>query len=444
MQRRRRTGSSAGGALAVFFFTSWSFLGCGSSAGHVAVDHDPEGAPHASGVPENDAGNLTTDDAESVAVVPAAPTFSGLVPLDPAHRAIGPITVTVDGRVAFVASRGGGAIPRDSVVVVNRDGTFAWESDALTGVGEQLLIPGIANGPGGDVYVARTNYHEGAYEGLVTRLSRSGKVRWTEPVAPSSAGSPSVVVIDSLAVDPAGNAYVVGSSRHSLPHEVTDNEEKGFVARFTPDGTLDWTARVPARSVASHPSGDIYLTTERLHESTLAKYDSMGAEIWSKPLSSTLFDLPEGRWNSVHARYISIPADGTRIFVTAELDDTDGLPHQPIRPAVLAEFDRDGTLTRSTTLTEWGVEAFSLQELVASPFGSRAFLGALPTEATRIWAVEGRGVIWRRSASGPEFRGARFFAVDVEGNLVVAGLDGDAAGSGWSLGRLSGSTGSLL
>jgi hypothetical protein len=269
---------------------------------------------------------------------------------------------------------------------------------------------------------------------------------------PSSEGWPAII-IESLAVDPAGNAYVVGSSLRSVPHELTDNDEAGFVVRFTADGTLAWAARLPALSVAIHPSGDVYLATVRgaadgseARETALVKYDSAGAEVWSKKLSLSLFDLPDGHWDSIQPHRVSIPADGARIFMAAEIYDAHDDRHELIPPRVLAEFDRDGALIRRVTLTEGSAPAFRLQGLATSPFGSRSFVGQFywATDTSGISAVEDGRVLWRHAEHVPTRPGARFFAVDVEGNLVVVSQDAGDAGSRASLGRLSGSTGSLL
>lgn len=128
-------------------------------------------------------------------------------------------------------------------------------------------------------------------------------------------GDESEEIVTGLAVDRAGNAYVVGSFSEITTMGGSPLTSAGgydlFIAKYAPDGSHLWSQRFggtgqdSARSIAVDASGDVILvagfeetvnfggdafTSAGYTDIALVKYSSSGAHLWSRQLGGDQLD----------------------------------------------------------------------------------------------------------------------------------------------------------
>jgi len=164
------------------------------------------------------------------------------------------------------------AFAATAIALVALAGSAALEAPAATAIGYKAPDPlAVAVGPGGDVYLS-----DPGSNGQVQRFSSEGKLlgRWGHF---GRSGYPR-----DIAVDAAGNVYVVGGRRDRLGVFTADGTpvrhwksagravavgpygqvyvEDGRVKQFAPDGNLvaEWGPIGGFSAIATGPSGDVY------------------------------------------------------------------------------------------------------------------------------------------------------------------------------------------
>ena len=143
----------------------------------------------------------------------------------------------------------------------------------------------------------------GGFDAFVRQYDAAGNELWTRQF-----GSPADDYAVAVAIDPAGNPAVAGSTDGALPGESSAGGTEAFLRRFDPAGTPLWTQQFGTGSadegwgVAVDGVGNTYVvgTTEprSLTQTTPAKthcfarkYGAAGEELWVKPFGTDDTDL---------------------------------------------------------------------------------------------------------------------------------------------------------
>jgi uncharacterized protein (TIGR03437 family) len=133
--------------------------------------------------------------------------------------------------------------------------TFLNGTNSFVTIGNLTNLPRAIADPAGNTYIAFTNYSEYqipnsandvfTYDTSVLKISADGKtVAFTTPLQ--------VQIATGLAVDTAGNIYVVGGLTPGA----------GFIAKLAPDGSILYTHGISALplAVAADAAGAVYVT----------------------------------------------------------------------------------------------------------------------------------------------------------------------------------------
>jgi len=129
------------------------------------------------------------------------------------------------------------------------------------------VASGVAVDATGDAYVVgRTGgalpgqTHAGDEDAFLVRYGPDGTLRWTRQV-----GTEGEDWAHGVAVDAAGDAYVVGHTRGALPGQTNAGDSDAFIVKYDPDGTLRWTRQLGTEDydetsgVAVDAAGDAYV-----------------------------------------------------------------------------------------------------------------------------------------------------------------------------------------
>jgi beta-propeller repeat-containing protein len=160
-----------------------------------------------------------------------------------------------------------------------------------------LVVVGSTEGP-----VASESWF-GGFDAYVRLYDPEGHALWTRQF-----GSPQNDYGVAVAVDPAGNPTVVGSTDGALPGESSGGGTEGFLRRFDPAGTALWTHQFGTGSadegwgVAVDVASNTYVvgTTEANSpvqtkppktDCFARKYDPAGEELWVRQFGTEETDL---------------------------------------------------------------------------------------------------------------------------------------------------------
>ncbi len=184
---------------------------------------------------------------------------------------------------------------------------------------------GVAVDRSGAIYVSGSttgglggNPNTGGMDAFLAKYDSAGTRQWTRLF-----GSEGDEASYGVAADLSGAVYVAGFTSGSLGGSLNAGGDDAFLARFDSSGTLQWTALLgtpgeeTASGVAVDPAGDVYVagsTSAGLHDNPkmggddafLAKYDSAGVRQWTTLL---------GRGGNEVACSLGSDGDGL-IFVT--------------------------------------------------------------------------------------------------------------------------------
>lgn len=152
----------------------------------------------------------------------------------------------------------------------------------------------------GNVYVTGSIYGEfpgfdnnnlgGGWEAFVSKWSNDGKRRWTLQF-----GTGMGTLANDMAVDQAGNQYIVGSTGGALPGQINSGAPDAFLRKYDTNGHELWTRQFGTEShdeaigVKIDKNNNVYvawISWEYMGgQSYINKYDANGYMIWSKQLA---------------------------------------------------------------------------------------------------------------------------------------------------------------
>jgi hypothetical protein len=141
----------------------------------------------------------------------------------------------------------------------------------------QLDIPsGMAIDSSNNIFLAGETYRYQGADAFIVKYDQNGSRLWEQHI-----GSPDNEFGKDVAVDSAGNAYLSGSTTGNLGVGRTGNPYDGFLVKYSPNGTKQWTMQFPdsigdtAETVSVNSAGSIYVAGAiGLLDSYVAKFDS--------------------------------------------------------------------------------------------------------------------------------------------------------------------------
>lgn len=324
----------------------------------------------------------------------------------------------------------------------------------------------VATDAAGNVYVA--GHTQGVFEGqihaggisdiAVLKYDSAGNLLWARQF-----GSDASDFARGIAVDAAGNVFVVGDSTGQLPLQPPANGEL-FIAKFDTNGSRLWIRqwgsggdganRDAGRGVAVDAAGNAYMTgyIPRAYAGTTpggsgdgfaAKFDTNGNQVWFTRIRGLGAD---------EANAIAVAADGNALYLTGRTNSDFDLPGFPPKPefccgtpdAFVARLDGSGAII-------WIHNLSSVPQPLQQSFldigtavttdaaGSAAFiagytLGVMPGQQSHgaqdmfVARYNGDGELaWVRQfgadipARGTRNDAARGVALDRKGDVIVAG-----------------------
>jgi hypothetical protein len=325
------------------------------------------------------------------------------------------------------------------------------------------VAAGVATDSIGNVYAV--GYIQGTFAGqihagglrdvAVLKYDPAGNLLWARQF-----GSDSEDFGRGIAVDAAGNVFVVGNSLGQLPLQPPAIGEL-FIAKFDTSGNRLWIRqwgsqgdganRDVGRGVALDAAGNAYMTgyIPRPYGGTTpggsgdgfaAKYDAAGNQLWFSRIRGLGPD---------DANAIAVAADGNTIYLTGSTNSDFERPDYPAQTVpccdiFVAKLDGGGAI-------EWIHNLSSVPQplqanfndigtaVATDPCGSAAFVtgytaGVMPGQASRgaqdifVARYEGGGALgWVRQfgadipAQAPRNDAGYGIAVDRRGDLVVVG-----------------------
>ncbi|MFH1482795.1 MAG: SBBP repeat-containing protein [Chloroflexota bacterium] len=121
-------------------------------------------------------------------------------------------------------------------------------------------------------------------------------------------GTPDEDRAQGVALDSAGNFYIVGETGGSLPGQASAGKSDAFVRKYDPNGKEIWTRQFgtsdvdTAAGVAVDSTGNFYIVGDTLgslpgqtsagsYDAFVRKYDPNGKEIWTRQFGTPLPDV---------------------------------------------------------------------------------------------------------------------------------------------------------
>ncbi len=166
----------------------------------------------------------------------------------------------------------------------NSSGTIQWQRRA--GTGAQDFAGKMALSPTEDVYFSgsTTSFGTGSFDAYVAKFNSSGTVQWQRAI-----GSTSAERANGIAVDSAGDVYLVGLNQQTY--------SGGLLVKLNFAGTNQWQRKIgnfgqPTTTLlaaVADSSNNVYAVGNTFITPTqgffLAKYNSSGTQQWQRFLS---------------------------------------------------------------------------------------------------------------------------------------------------------------
>ena len=316
------------------------------------------------------------------------------------------------------------------------------------GTPESDFASGVAIDGAGNVYVVG-DIQQGALPGQTSlgdadaylrKYDGHGKEIWTRQF-----GTQSQDVATSVKVDGAGNLYVVGFTRGAIAGQtgLVDIDDDAYLRKYDGDGNELWTRqfgtpRQPgaqgedqASDVAVDGAGNVYVVgftfgplpgQANLGEDDvyLRKYDSDGNELWARQSGSQVLDMANG---------IAIDGSGN-VYVAGQLGGIPGRGGMGEADAYLRKHDSDGN---ELWTRQFGSQSGPSANGVAVGGEGNVYLvgfisGALPGQThlgssdAYVRKYDGNGnEVWTRQFGSRGVDLAHGVVVDGAGNLYVSG-----------------------
>jgi len=168
-----------------------------------------------------------------------------------------------------------------------------WSTGVAVDGDGNSVITGSTTGPLGGTF-------KGVEDAHVIKITPDGKIVWRR-----QPGTPQYDEAESIAVDGAGNIFVVGWTEGALAGTNKGGADP-FIIKFSPDGGYLWkrqpgtSARDRALGVATDSTGNVFVVGEsgenRDMDGWVIKYDADGHQLW-KRLQAT--DASDGAYGVV-------------------------------------------------------------------------------------------------------------------------------------------------
>jgi len=318
-------------------------------------------------------------------------------------------------------------------------GNDVWTSQFGTTASD--FAQGVAVDAAGNVYVAgRTEgvltdqSSAGGHDAFVRKYDASGNELWTRQF-----GSAARDWALGIAVDAAGNTYVVGETEGVLSGQNrAGGGSDAFIRKYSADGLELWThqygsaAHDGARGAVIDAAGNIYVAGWAwaplpgqahlgLVDVYLRKYDANGFEFWTRQFGTAAWDLPNS---------MAIDATGN-VYVAGETEGAfPSQTHAGKRDAFVRKYDAAGNLLWTSQFGSaahdqaWGVGVDAAGNIYVAGWTE----GTLPNQK-RIGAFDafvrkydstGRE-LWTYQFGSNRHDEVRGAAVDLADNVYVIG-----------------------
>ncbi|MEJ2668119.1 MAG: SBBP repeat-containing protein [Deinococcales bacterium] len=211
---------------------------------------------------------------------------------------------------------------------------------------------GIAVAEGGHVVVA--GYTSGSLGGypnaglndvFVARFDAQGTALWVRQLGTSAQDDGYDVAVDS-----AGNAFVVGRTYGAMPGQASAGLSDAFVAKYDVQGTLLWvrqfgtSAADEGHGVAADGVGNVFVVgntagafpgqlSAGLADVFVAKYSSQGTQLWARQFGSS---------NGDFGTDVAVDGDGNALLAGSTYDALPGQTSAGGADAFLAKMDGQG------------------------------------------------------------------------------------------------------
>jgi hypothetical protein len=208
----------------------------------------------------------------------------------------------------------------------------------------------------GDVYVAGNSNETAAPnwgQAALVKLDSKGNQQWFQTIARSDESKPGALGAESVALDGAGNPYIVGISDVSVGGETITATEEMLVAKYDPSGTLGWVKLIGAPDansvtdgfgVAADAQGNVWATgytdssfagnTNAGDEDFVTvKLDTNGNMTWAKELGTSATD---------QAFFVAADTTGNAYVAGVTMGDLEGTTNAGGNDVVVVKYDSAG------------------------------------------------------------------------------------------------------
>jgi hypothetical protein len=280
------------------------------------------------------------------------------------------------------------------------------------GTGAEDGIRANATDSAGNIYVA--GFIGGATTtggmGLVAKYDSAGTQLWLRQFGPSGFSTQAI----DVDTDAAGNVYVLSRSANIFGGE-------SFLSKYTPTGEQSWSHPISAPleplALATDLLGHVYLVgrTNNNADAFLAQYDALGNQVWLRQFGTASNDIPQD---------VTTNALGD-VYVIGLQDGYD------LEASWIAQYDAAGNQNwmRSFTadsLAPWAMAVTADDQgnafiggFVWGTFAGEATAGRFDAFVLQYDRAGTQG--WVRLFGTPETEDVRGIAVDLAGNMYVAG-----------------------
>lgn len=244
--------------------------------------------------------------------------------------------------------------------------------------------------------------------GLLAKYDAAGNQLWSREFG-TSGFSTSAIDLDA---DGAGNVYVLGTMANVFGSE-------SFLTKYSAAGDQLWTRPISAAlqptDLATDTFGNVYIVGRSADDAFIAQHDALGNQVWLQQFGTASIDVPQG---------VATNALGD-VFVVGLQDGYD------LEAAFLAQYDAAGN---QNWLRSFTAETFPPWAMtVAADAQGNAFIAGFVfgTFAGETSAGHFDGFVlqydragtqgWVRQFGTPAQEDVRGIALDLAGNIYVAG-----------------------
>lgn len=275
-------------------------------------------------------------------------------------------------------------------------------------------VYGVAADASGNAYLA--GHTNNAASNFVTKLDAVGDVVWSKMFSGSQTAN-----LSGVAVDPGGNVYFSGTALGNL-FGTSSGDRDIVVGKLDPAGNTLWTQQFGStttdygRAVSFDASGNLYVTgttqgdlvgsNAGSNDVILAKFDTAGAEVWSRQLGTGISD---------NAWALTSDDQGNAYLAGYREDST--TVNSPDEGVLVIKTDSDGNTVWSKVIDAGGLnQAYGI---ALDPTGNLLVSGRIDG---KVMKLDPNGdYLWSSpyQANGSDV--ARDVGLDADGNIYFGG-----------------------